>query len=62
MVVVGGSGGGSGGFFLVCEDVGEMFTHSFPASPPFLLLMLLLKWRLTRANYFHSSVHNRRRL
>ena len=28
-------GGGVGGFFLACEDLGRMFDHSFPACASF---------------------------
>ena len=42
-----GGGGSGGGIFLVCEDFGRMFDHSFPACSFFVVV---LKWRFARAH------------
>ena len=36
-----------GGFDLACEDFGNIFDNSFP---PCVFSVVLLKWRLARAN------------
>ena len=40
-----------GDFFLACEEFWRMFDNSLPACA---FLLFFLKWRLTRAHYFHS--------
>ena len=49
------SSGSGGGFFLMCKDLGRMFDDSFPACA---FLNSILKWRLARANWFHSLCQN----
>ena len=45
-------GGGGGGFFHACQDLGRMFDHSFPTCSSLSLSLSLLKCRLARALYF----------
>ena len=40
MTLIGGDGGGGGGIFLTCEDLGRMFDNSFPACTYFSFFFL----------------------
>ena len=42
-------------FFLALRRFGRMFDHSFLAGAFLLIFFILIKWRLARAHWFHSS-------